>query len=360
MFIRHSRLVCAFLFLTLAVCAGTRAAPADSSADPVAVKGAGASFPSKVYAQWAKSYQGLRGVGVDYRPTGSGDGIKQATARAVDFGGTDSPLNSEELAKRHLIQIPMLVGGLVPVVNLPGVGAQKLRLTGERLAEIMMGSIERWDDPRIRELNPGLPLPALRIQRIVRADKSGSTEGFTAYLSQLSPAFKAAVGSSQSPQWPGPPLAGDGNDGLVRLLAVTPGAITYVSYDRVVRDKLAAVMLRNADGQWVAASENGFVSAIRASDLHRKGDDQASLLQRPGPGSWPITLTSFVLVDALPQAAASTERTLRFIYWCFMNGDELTRGTGFAPLPITTQAKIVNRMSKVKARDGGVISFASF
>jgi len=321
------------------------------------VQGAGASFPSKVYQRWAETYASSNKVTVEYKATGSGDGIKQATERKVVFGGTDSPLKPEELAQRKLVQLPTAVGGVVPVVNLRGVGSNQLVLTGELLADLFAGKVARWNDPRIAALNPGVALPATSVQRVVRADKSGTTEGFSKYLALMNPSFKNEVGASQLPKWPGQPITGDGNDGVVKALTTTDGGLTYVSYDRVLRDKLTAVRLRNAAGKDVAASEAGFSAAIRESDLHKNGDDLASVLNQAGAASWPITLTTFVLFDAAPAKAETVDAALRFFYWAFMNGDRLIKGTGFAPLPTPVQAKLSTRFAQVKPQDGVALKY---
>ncbi|MGM9484233.1 phosphate ABC transporter substrate-binding protein PstS [Roseateles sp. NT4] len=321
-----------------------------------AVQGQGATFPAKVYDTWARAYEKAGGAAVAYKGTGSGDGIKQIGARKVDFGGTDSPLPAAELAKQKLVQIPMLVGGIVPVVNLPGAPAG-LQLNGEVLAEIFMGRVKSWNDPRIAALNPGVGLPGLAIKRVVRAEKSGTSDGFSRYLAGSSASFKTEVGAGQAPAWPGEPLKAEGNDGMVQTLRATPGAIAYVSYDRVLRDKLAAVKLRNAAGKFVLPTEAGFRAAILESDMHRQGDDLATLLDRPGNETWPITLTSFVLVDAEPAASAKVALTLKYLYWCFMHGDDLTRGTGFAPLPVSVQSRLAARFTQVKPKDGVVPSY---
>lgn len=329
------------------------------SAGAQTVHGQGATFPSKVYETWAKAYAKAGGVAVLYQGTGSGDGIKQITARKVDFGGTDAPLSPAELAKHRLVQIPMLVGGVVPVVNLPGViGA--VQLDGSLLADIFMGRVKAWSDPRIAALNPGLALPALPIKRVVRAEKSGTSDGFSRYLAGASPAFKAEVGVGQSPAWPAEPMKAEGNDGMVQALRATPGAIAYVSFDRVLRERLAAVKLRNAAGRFVLPSERSFGAAVLASDMHRAGDDLATLLDRPGNDAWPITLTSFVLVDAEPAGAAQVQGALRFLYWCFMHGDDLTRGSGFAPLPVSVQSRLAARFTQVRPRDGELPAYQSF
>lgn len=324
------------------------------------VQGQGASFPSKLYELWARRFAEARGIKVSYKATGSGDGVAQATARKVDFGGTDTPLSDKELSDRKLVQVPMLVGGIVPVVRLPGVAPNRLQLTGDLLAELMLGRVERWDDPRVAAQNRGLKLPAQRVLRVVRAERSGTTEGFTRYLATASTAFREAVGASQAPKWPGEVMAVTGNDGVADTVRATPGAIGYVSFDRAGAEGLAAVMLRNLDGHVVAASEAGFRAAIAHSDLFRKQQDTATLVDLPGAQTWPITMTSFVLIDAQPATAAAVEPALRFLYWCLMRGDELTRGTGFAALPLAAQARFAGRFAQVMPRDGQRPEYQAF
>lgn len=341
------------LALAIASLALSAAAAAQS------VQGQGATFPAKVYDTWARAYQKAGGASVAYKGTGSGDGIKQIGARQVDFGGTDAPLAASDLAKQKLVQIPMLVGGVVPVVNLPGL-ATPLQLDGALLADIFMGRVKTWNDSRIAALNPGVALPGLAIKRVVRGEKSGTTDGFSRYLAGASPAFKTEVGVGQLPAWPGEPTKAEGNDGMVQALRAAPGAIAYVSYDRVLRDRLTAVKLRNAAGKFVLPTEQGFRAAILESDMYRQGDDLATLLDRPGQEAWPITLTSFVLVDAEPATAAKVQGALKFLYWCFMHGDDLTRGTGFAPLPISVQSRLAARFTQVRPRDGVVPAYLVF
>jgi phosphate transport system substrate-binding protein len=323
------------------------------------VQGQGATFPAKVYETWARAFDKAGGGTVSYKGTGSGDGIKQVIARQVDFGGTDAPLPAAELARHKLVQIPMLVGGVVPVVNLPGLGAP-LQLNGEVLADIFLGRVKLWSDARIAALNPGAALPALPVKRIVRAEKSGTSDGFSRYLAGASAAFKAEVGAGQTPAWPGEPLKAEGNDGMVQSLRATPGGIAYVSYDRVLRDKLAAVKLRNAAGRFVLPNEAGFRAAILESDMHRRSDDLATLLDRPGNDAWPVTLASFVLFDAEPATGAKALGALKFLYWCFMHGDDLTRGSGFAPLPISVQSGLAPRFTQVRPKDGRLPAYQSF
>lgn len=347
----HPRRALRGLFLSLAIAV----APGWALAQ---VQGAGATFPAKVYQRWAQTFEKTPGgTKVNYLASGSGDGIERITARLVQFGATDTPLSAEELRKRRLVQVPLLVGGVVPVVHLPGVAENRLQFNGELLADIMAGRITHWNDARITALNPGLALPVLPIRRVVRADKSGSTEALTRYLALVSPKFKAQVGAGMAPQWPGEVHAAQGNDGMVRELRAVPGSIAYVSHDRAVQDRLATVLLRNAAGRFVAPSESGFRAAILESDLQRRDDDLASLLNRPGGASWPITLASFVLVDAEPATAAQANPALRFIYWCLSQGDRLTQGTGFAPLPMHLQAQLTKRFLGIRPRDGRPLDY---
>lgn len=324
------------------------------------VTGAGATFPARVYDKWAQAYAQDRGVQVNYQQTGSGNGIQQIKARTVDFGGTDSPLSSKDLTLHKLIQIPMLVGGIVPVVNLPGITNNKLLLSGDVLADIMAGRITVWNDARITALNSGTTLPAKPIVRLVRAEKSGTTAGFTDYLSQVSASFNTEIGHSQLPNWPGQVLKAEGNDGVSRVLRATEGAITYISFDRVTKDTLAGVRLKNSVNGAIAASEAGFRAAIMDSDVARLGNDEASLINRPSPQAWPITLTSFVLFDQQPTDTARATAAMRYLYWCFVHGDELTQGTGFAPLPTSLQARLVGRFAKITLKDGTFLKVANF
>lgn len=317
--------------------------------------GAGATFPSKVYERWAREYERQRpGVSVRYAPTGSSDGVAKARQRAVLWAGTDAPLSAAQRAEHRLVQIPLVVGGLVPVVNLPGVAPNTLVLDGPVLAALMLGEISQWNDVRVAALNPGVKLPSLPVRRVVRSDGSGSSEVFSRYLGLVSAAFASKVPASTQPAWPGEPVRAKGNDGVAEMVRTTAGAVSYVSFDRVARDRLTAVKLRTQDDASVAASEAAFRAALLASDMYRKGDDEASLLAQPRRDAWPITATSFVLLDASPRDAAKAQAISRFVYWAFMHGDELTRGTGFAPLPERVQARLAGRLLQIRLPDGKV------
>lgn len=336
----------------LAQAQGVNAPTGGNAAVPLVV-GAGATFPAQIYQQWIEHYRLTRRAEIRYEPTGSGDGIRKISDRKVALAGTDSPLSVQELEKRRLLQVPTVAGAVVPVVNLGRGTERPLQLSADVLADLFSGRIERWSDPRVAALNPGLRLPDWPVRRIVRADKSGTTEAFTRYLALLSPVFATEVGASQLPKWPGQVLAAEGNGGVVKLLGSTLGGIAYTSYDRAKKDQLAMASLKNAAGQWAEASEQSIAEALRASDVHRKGDDMASTLNMPGGGSWPITVVTFLLFDAAPARGDTRSlEALRFIYWAFLQGDRLLRDTGFVPLPTTLQARLATRLGSVRSSDG--------
>ena len=317
-----------------------------------AIKGAGANFPALIYQQWAAAYARESGVALTYTATGSGDGIKQARARSVDFGGTDSPLDADALAKAQLIQIPTVVGAIVPVVNLPGVASGALRLDGPTLADIFGGQIKQWNDARIAALNPSLRLPALPITRLVRADESGSTETFTRYLAATSPAWKGKA--SKKVDWNGAVTAAKGTDGVTEALLRHEGSIGYVSYDRVQKQRLAAVALKNADGQFALPSERSMQAAVRGSGL--VDNPFASLLNARGADAWPIAELTYVLIPSDAQRAAAAGPTLQFFAWALQKGDAIVRQTGFVALPMLVQASAFKTLLSVRGADGKMLS----
>ena len=324
------------------------------------IRGAGATFPSNVYQAWGQGYEAATGKSVVYSPTGSGDGQKKIIAREVDFGGSDIAMLEPDLAKHRLLQLPTLVGGMVPVVNIKGVGTNALKLNGELLADIFLGKVLYWNDKAITALNPGLALPKIPIVRVVRSDKSGSSEGFSRYLSLRSAAFNDAVGVSALPNWPAQGSAlekGDGNDGVVKLLQQTQGAITYASFDRVVKQRLSSVSLRNGtDTAYVKASEASLRAAVLASGMYKTGNEATSLMNLPSPDAWPITLTTFILVDAEPKTAVSAQGVVQFLYWTQLSGDRFLKDSGFAPFPSAIQARFAARLSSIRPKDGGSVS----
>ncbi|MGJ7512568.1 phosphate ABC transporter substrate-binding protein PstS [Variovorax sp. GT1P44] len=334
--------------------------PAVTTAETVSVTGAGATFPAEVYSQWAQQYEQETGVKLTYVPSGSSAGVKQIVSRAVDFGATDVPLSEAELQKNQLFQFPTLVGGVVPVVNLPGIATGLLRLSPEVLTQIFTGEISRWNDKAIAALNPSLSLPDLRITRIVRADGSGTTEVFVRYLKQVSPTVAGSIESKGNlASWPGAIDAVEGSGKVAQTVKSTPGAISYISSDYVQRDHLSAVSMRNKRGEWIAPSIEAFSAASRAGALFKTSLEAAPLLDIDGPGVWPIVTATYILVPRSPASVERAGRTLNFFYRSFLLGDKAVAGTGFAPLPILVQARIVGLLTTFRAVDGRAIPVLS-
>ncbi len=322
------------------------------------IRGAGATFPAAIYTSWGQSFTKEKAIPVTYQAVGSGDGVKRIIAREVDFGASDVAVSREEIKRNNLFQFPTVVGGIVPVVSFRPGSSGQLRLTGPVLADIFAGRITEWNDPRIAELNPGSDLPKVTITRIVREDSSGTTAAFTSYLSLVSENWSRSIASGNTVSWPGTVTKARGNDGVVEALKGARGAITYVSLDRIARDKLNPVLLENRQGKFVAPSEAGLKAAVKASAMNLTADEYASLLNMPGSTTWPITQATFVLVDRAPKTAASVSQTLGFFYWAFMRGDDIITNTGFVPLPTAMQARSMGRFKEeIKPQDGGPLQF---
>lgn len=331
-------------------------APAARAADG-AVHGAGATFPAKVYAQWAQRHSQEIGAPVRYDAIGSSAGVRAIQDGKVDFGATDVPVAPAELQRRGLVQFPTLVGGVVPVVNLPGVPSGRLRLGPEVLAAILAGRIERWNDPAIAALNPQLRLPALPIVRVVRADGSGTTEVLVRYLKQAAPEQAAAIALKGGiADWPGQRVQPqEGSSRLGEAVKATPGALGYVSSDYVLRDKLAAVSLRNRRGEWVVPDLASLRATLRSGGVFQGGPDSPAALDVDAAGAWPLVTATYILVPAAPKDLARAARTLNFFYQSFMMGDRAVANSGFSPLPIDMQARIVGRLSGLRTPDGTLV-----
>jgi len=327
-----------------------------AQAQTVEVVGTGATFPAKVYVQWAADYAKKTGQPLTYKPAGSSAGVKGITERTVDFGATDVPLSQAELDKRGLFQFPTLVGGIVPFVNLPGIAAGELRLDAVTLARIWAGDITRWSDSAVRALNPGLTLPNLPIQRVVRSDGSGTTTVFVEYLRTAAPSQAAAiVPDGGRARWPGETIGADGSSKLVAAVKATPGAIGYASSDYSIRDNLSGVALLNRRGEYVQPTLPAFKAAIVAGALFKNQLEPTSLLNVDGVGVWPIVTATYVLVPREPESLERASRTLNFFYQSFLLGDRAVAGTGFAPLPIATQARIVRLLTTFKTPSGQTV-----
>jgi phosphate transport system substrate-binding protein len=324
----------------LAACGGPDQKADASKAGPAAagLNGAGATFPAPLYARWAGDYRAQTGVGVNYQPIGSGGGIKQITAGTVDFGGTDKPLTIQELSAAGLVQFPAVLGGVVPVFNLPGVAGGQLKFTGAQLADIFRGDIKNWSDPRLASAANGARLPNLPITVVHRSDASGTTYLFSHYLALKSPAWKQSPGASDALEWP-VGLGGKGNDGVAVFVRQTPGSIGYVEYAFAKQTSLAQALLQNAAGAFVAPTAESFAAGAAGADWSAAPGFNLLLLDEPGAAAWPITGATFILVHK-SRAPAKAAETVKFFDWAFKSGDADAVELGYVPLPAEVKALV--------------------
>ena len=298
------------------------------------ISGAGATFPAPVYAKWAEAYKRETGVGLNYQAIGSGGGIKQITAKTVDFGASDKPLKPDQLNQIGLIQFPTVMGGVVPVVNLPGVTPGQIKLTGDILAKIYLGEIKRWSDPAIASLNGGVRLPNLPITVVHRSDGSGTSFVFTSYLTMKNASWATRVGSNDAVEWP-TGQGGKGNDGVSAFVRQTPGAIGYVEYAFAKQNHLTFTLMQNHDGAFVEPVAKNFAAAAAKADwAHTPGGSFYMLiLDKPGADSWPITAATFILVYKHQDNPAKGQDVLKFFGWAYKHGDQLAEQLDYIPLP---------------------------
>jgi phosphate transport system substrate-binding protein len=295
------------------------------------ISGAGATFPFPIYAKWADAFKKETGSGLNYQSIGSGAGIKQIRAKTVTFGATDAPLEAKELAKDGLAQWPMVMGGIVMVVNLPGLKPGQLVLDGPTIANIFMGKITKWNDPAIKKLNPNVNLPDLAIANIHRADGSGTTFNFTYFLSQVSPDWNSQIGSATTVEWPSG-IGAKGNDGVANNVATTPGAIGYVEFAYALQNKLTYTSMVNKAGKVVAPTFETFQAAAANADWSVPGFYQI-LANQPGDQSWPMTAATFILMYKKPQDVAASNAALKFFRWAFENGGDMAKQLDYIPMP---------------------------
>jgi phosphate transport system substrate-binding protein len=296
------------------------------------ISGAGATFPYPIYSKWADAYKTTTGTGLNYQSIGSGGGIKQIEAKTVTFGASDMPLKPDALKAAGLVQFPMIIGGVVPVVNVKGVGPGQLTLDGATLAAIYMGDIKTWNDAAIRKLNPKLALPATAIAPVYRSDGSGTNFLFTDYLSKQSPKFKDNIGAATSVQWP-VGIGAKGNEGLANQTTQTDGAIGYVEFAYAKQNKMANVLLINQAHHAVAPSAAAFQAAAANGDWTHADGYYLILTDQGGANSWPITGASFILVYANPPDPKATGEALKFFDWAYKNGTQMAADLDYVPLP---------------------------
>ena len=315
----------------------------------VDITGAGATFPYPIYAKWADAYRKETGVGLNYQSIGSGGGIKQISAKTVDFGASDMPLKPEELDKSGLVQFPTVIGGDVPVVNIKGVAGEQLRLTGEVLADIYLGKLKRWNEAAIANLNPGVQLPATAISVVHRSDGSGTTFIWTNYLSKVSAEWKSKVGEGTAVNWP-TGVGGKGNEGVASYVQRIDGAIGYVEYAYAKQNRMAVVLVKNREGEFIAPSAKTFQAAAAGADWKAAPGMYLILTDAPGKGAWPIAGATFILMHKVQEKPENAREVLKFFNWAYDKGDPLAQQLDYVPMPDTV-VKLIQSSWKSQLKD---------
>ncbi|MEA2861960.1 MAG: phosphate transport system substrate-binding protein [Methylobacteriaceae bacterium] len=308
------------------------------------ISGAGATFPYPIYAKWADAYKKETGNGLNYQSIGSGGGIKQIKAKTVTFGATDAPLKPDELQKDGLAQWPMVMGGIVPVVNIDGVKPGDLALDGATLAKIFMGEIKSWDDAAIKALNPNAKLPSSAIAVVHRSDGSGTTFNFTNYLSKVSPKWKSDVGENTAVEWP-VGIGAKGNEGVANNVANTKGSVGYVEYAYAKQNKLTYTNMKNHDGKVVSPTSPSFQAAAANADWANAPGFYQILTDEPGAESWPITAATFILMPKQPPDPPAAKEALKFFDWAFTKGGKMAEELDYIPMPEKVVALIKKEWS---------------
>ncbi len=320
---------------------GNASSAATEAGDKVSVEisGAGASFIFPLVSKWSADYNAATGAKINYQSIGSGGGIAQIKAGTVDFGSSDKPLSSEELAQAGLGQFPSAIGGVVPVVNIEGLEGGKLRLSGALLADIFLGKVKTWNDPAIVAANPGVKLPDGKITLVHRSDGSGTTFNFSNYLSKVSPDWKSKVGEGTSVQWPDG-VGGKGNEGVASYVKQIKGSIGYVELAYALQNGMPYASMQNAAGNWVQPTAESFAAAAASADWATAKDFNLVITNAPGEQSWPITATNFMLMHKQPKDAQRSKDTLAFFKWAFENGQAQANELHYVPLPAALIAQI--------------------
>ncbi|CBS91085.1 phosphate ABC transporter substrate-binding protein PstS [Azospirillum lipoferum] len=329
-----------------------------SVASAADISGAGATFPYPIYAKWADAYKKETGTGLNYQSIGSGGGIKQIKAKTVTFGASDMPLKPEELEQAGLIQFPMIMGGVVPVVNLKGLKSGEVKLSGTVLANIYMGEVTKWNDPQIKALNPNVNLPNTAIAPVYRSDGSGTNFLFTDYLSKTSPKFKTQIGANTSVQWPAG-IGAKGNEGVANMVKQTDGSIGYVEYAYAKQNNITYLGLQNKDGKTVVPKIEAFQAAAANADWANSKGYYVILTDEPGADSWPITGASFILMYKNPQDVATSAEALKFFDWAYKSGAKMATDLDYVPMPDSVVSLVQKTWSQSIQADGKPIWTAS-
>jgi phosphate transport system substrate-binding protein len=309
------------------------------SAAEAAVTGAGSSFVYPVLSRWAADFKKAGGEEINYQSVGSGAGIAQIKAATVDFGATDKPMTPDELQAAGLAQFPVVVGGIVPVINLSGLRPGRLHLTGPVLAGIFAGQVKKWNDPVIAKLNPGLKLPDMAISVVHRSDGSGTTYNFTHYLSQVSKGWKDRIGEGTTVNWP-TGLGGKGNEGVANYVKQVSGSIGYVEYAYALQNKMSHAVIQNKAGRYVQPNAASFSAAAATVDWTKAKDFYQLMTNAPGTNAWPVAATTWVVMYKQPKNAASSATARKFFDWSLTKGQKQALALDYVPLPATLVKRI--------------------
>ena len=314
------------------------------------ITGAGATFPYPIYAKWAEAYQKQTKIGLNYQSIGSSGGIRQINNKTVTFGASDAPVKGEDLDKNGQIQFPAVIGGTVPIVNLDGFQPGELRITGPVLAEVFMGTVVKWNDPKLTALNPGKRLPDMPITVVHRADGSGTTFNWTDYLTVVSPEWAQRVGRGAAVKWPAASsVGGKGNEGVAANVRRIKGSIGYVEYAYVKKNNMIHMKLQNKDGNFVDPDDTSFAAAAAGADWFSVPGIGLSIVEQPGKNTWPVTTASFIIMYKDPHDKKASQEVIKFFDWAFRNGAAMSEELDYVHLPLNLQNQIRSQVwSQIK------------
>lgn len=314
------------------------------------ITGAGATFPFPVYAKWAEVYKRETGIGLNYQSIGSSGGIRQINAKTVAFGATDAPVSGENLERNGQVQFPAIIGGTVPVINLDGFNPGELKITGQILAEVFLGTITNWNDVKLQQINPGKKLPDLKITVVHRADGSGTTFNWTDYLTTVSKEWADKVGKGAAVKWPAPTsVGGKGNEGVAANVNRIKGSIGYVEYAYVKRNNMNFMQLQNKSGRYVSPDDTTFAAAANGADWFSVPGMGLSIVDQKHPNAWPVSSASFIIMYKNPDNKEQSQAVLKFFDWAFRNGKKLSEELDYVHLPAQLQEQIRQKVwSQIK------------
>ncbi len=309
------------------------------------ITGAGATFPYPIYAKWAEAYKRETGVGLNYQSIGSSGGIRQINAKTVAFGASDAPVSGENLDKNGQVQFPAIIGGTVPVINLDGFKPGELRITGPVLADVFLGNITKWNDPKLAALNPGKKLPDEPITVVHRADGSGTTFNWTDYLSTVSKEFADKVGKGAAVKWPAASsVGGKGNEGVAANVNRIKGSIGYVEYAYVKKNNMTFLQLQNKAGKYVSPDDLTFAAAADGADWFSVPGMGLSIVDQKNANAWPVSSASFIIMYRNPDNKEQSQAVLKFFDWAFKNGKKMSEELDYVHLPTPLQNQIRQRV----------------